>query len=560
MMLPFVGMGASKVFVVKPTAGDATQTIQKAIDKATAWTARHDGGAVVRLTPGVYNISRSKSTPKLYHVSNTTSKDENPDPTKHIGLLFKNARDIVFDGAGAKLFTHGEMTPWVVDSCERVTLCNFTIDAADPSVPEMTVVDVADNCFTAKVNFRSAYDIKDGKLWWRGEGWSFTDGIAQVFSPVDSTTLRCGSPVVDAKVQEVEPGLLRFCYASPAKVKVGEVFQMRHSLRTEVAGLINFSKDVALENLQLQFMGNFGIVAQMSSNISYHKLRCAPDPESGRTCTGFADFLQISGCKGSLNIDSCYFAGAHDDPINVHGTHLVVERWTSAKTAIVGYHHPQTFGFQSFVAGDNVAFVDSRTLLECGEVRVELAKLLNPYEIELTFASEVPSDIRGRSRIVVENLSWCPEVTIVDNYFTLTPTRGILITTRGKSLIARNSFVRIPMASILVADDARSWFESGPVRELTIRDNRFIDCSDPTIWVAPENIPANITDAKVHNNIRIENNTFEFTGARTPFGNSVARIKARGVDGFYVSNPANPSSAVIVEVVDCVNVNVNPTK
>lgn len=560
LLLPASMLGATKVFEVKPTNSDATRALQLAIDKAAAWTATHEGGATVKLRPGVYNISRKASTARLYHVSNTTSKEENPDPTKHIGMLFKNARDITFDGNGAKIVTHGEMTPWAIDSCVNITLKNFAIDAADPSVPEMTVEEADESGFTAKVHPRSTYEIKDGKLWWTGEGWNFTNGIAQAFSPEDSTTLRCGSPVVEAaKVEETAPGHLRFLYEKPCKVKEGTVFQMRHSLRTEVAGLINWSREVTLDNVQLHFLGNFGVVAQMSQNIAYHKVTCAPDPESGRTCAGFADFMQISGCKGTLKIDSCYFAGAHDDPINVHGTHLAVDRWISPHRAVVSYRHPQTFGFQSFVPGDTVEIVDSRTLLANATAIVAEAKMVDPYHIELTFTNDIDESLRAKTNLVVENVSWCPEVSITDNYFTLTPTRGILITTRGKSTIARNKFVRIPMASILVADDARSWFESGPVHNLTIADNRFIDCSETTIWVAPENIPASSTDAKVHRNISITGNSFEFSGKRTPFGAPRSRIKARSVDGLYVSNPGNTPGSVVVELDDCLNVSVNPT-
>ena len=50
-----------------------------------------------------------------------------------------------------------------------------------------------------------------------------------------------------------------------------------------------------------------------------------PEAGSGRTCAGFADFVQMSGCKGRILIENSYFSGAQDDPINIHGTHLAVK-------------------------------------------------------------------------------------------------------------------------------------------------------------------------------------------------------------------------------------------
>lgn len=61
------------------------------------------------------------------------------------------------------------------------------------------------------------------------------------------------------------------------------------------------------------------------------------------------------------------------------------------------------------------------------------------------------------------------------------------------------------MSAILVADDARSWFESGPVHNLTIRNNVFNRCLGSIIWINPENRKK---AGAVHRNITIENNVF----------------------------------------------------
>ena len=211
---------------VEPVKGDATAVIRKAIDKAK--TIASEDTALIRLRAGaVYNLSRKAAKAALYHVSNTTSVEENSTPIKHIGILLKDMNNVVIDGQGATLLTHGEMTPWLVDRCSNVTIKNLTIDAADPSVPEMTVTDVDSSSFTAKVHDRSKYELRGGKLYWQGEGWEFTDGIAQLYDPVTETTRRCASPIVEATaIEELAPGLLKFSFKGKPEAQKGQTYQM----------------------------------------------------------------------------------------------------------------------------------------------------------------------------------------------------------------------------------------------------------------------------------------------------------------------------------------------
>lgn len=83
------------------------------------------------------------------------------------------------------------------------------------------------------------------------------------------------------------------------------------------------------------------------------------------------------------------------------------------------------------------------------------------------------------------------------------------------------------MSAILIADDARSWYESGPIRDVTIKDNRFIDCASPVINIAPENIRY---DGPVHQGITIEGNAFTYSNPNAnPF-----LISTKAVDGLTV--------------------------
>ena len=514
---------AATVIDVPVPAGDATPVLRRAIEQASACKGRP---VTLRLQPGDYHVYRTSASRFLYYISNTASAEENPDPAKHIGIWFRNMKNITLDGCGARLVTHGEMTPFVIDGCENVVLKNFSLAAADPSVPEMTVVAADEHSITARVTAGSSYEIEGGRFYWKGEGWRFGGGIAQVFWPQINVTNRCDSPLTGVtEAVELEEGLVCFKYAHTPGFKVGEVYQMRHSIRNEACGFVHRSKNVKLENVKLHFLGNFGIVGQYSENLTYDGLYCAPEWGSGRTCAGFADFVQMSGCKGRIRILNSYFEGAHDDPINVHGTHLKVVGHMSERQVKVRFMHGQSYGFEAFFKGDEVEFVDAHSLRCLQPAKIKAVERIDDYEILLTLDRAVSDDVKAAADVSVENITWTPEVEIRRNYFARIPTRGILVTTRRKVLIEENVFYRLPMSAVLVSDDARSWYESGPVRDVTIRKNLFVECGSPVVAVMPEN---DRYEGAVHRNVCIESNRFMIRGGEA--------VGVRATDGPVIRN------------------------
>ena len=539
---------AQNVIKVNPENGDMTKKIQAAIEKARSYNGK---AVVIELQNADYNIHRESSSQILYHISNTASEKENPNQTKHIGLWLKGLKNVTIDGKGAHLVTHGEMTGFVIDQCENITLRNFTVTAADPTVPELTVTEVGERHMTVRIHPRSRYQIKDGKFSFVGDNWSLSDGIAQSYDPEKDITWRSWSPLNGLrKAIELEPNLLRFVYDKAPQARPGLTFQMRDGIRDQACGLIQFSKNVTLDNLHLDFLGNFGIVGQMSENITYRNMAFEPEAGSGRTCAGFADFVQMSGCKGKITIENSRFSGAHDDPINIHGTHLAVTEFLAPNQIVVKYMHHQTYGFQSFLPGNTIEFIDPHTLLSLSSAKVKKAEMKNEREITITLDKPVTSKAKETEGLVIENVTYTPEVEIRGNYFSRIPTRGILVSTRRKVIIEDNTFFRMQMSGILIADDARSWFESGMVRDVTICNNDFIECGGPVIFIAPEN---DRNEGYVHRNITIANNRFRLTGTDA--------ISAKSVDGLKITDnlfltPKASTTEELIKTRECKDVTI----
>lgn len=549
-------LAQSRVIEISPEQGKDNENLMLALEKAAGYKGKP---VTVRLSPGIYELDRSKSTQVLYHISNTTSESEDPDPTKHIGLYLHSLKNITIDGCGSTLQMNGEMTSFVLDRCEGIILKNLDIDYKHPTQTEVEVLEEGKDYLIVQVHPTSQYRIVDEQLEWYGDGWSFKNGIAQSYDRASNMTWRSWSPMENLiRAVELRPNVLYLQYKEKPQVGLHIVFQMRDSFRDEVSGFVNRSKNVQLENLNFYYLGNFGVVCQYSENVTFDRCNFAPRPDSGRTNAGFADFIQVSGCRGMIDIRNSRFSGAHDDPINIHGTHLRVTEFLSPNRLKVRFMHDQTFGFEAFFKGDDIELVDPLSLLAVEKAKVKEAKLVTPREMELTLSGPLSPEVIQRKDLVVENVLWTPEVRITNNYFERIPTRGILITTRRKSLIEGNTFYGMQMSGILVADDGLSWYESGPVHDLTIRRNTFFNCGEPVINIDPENREYK---GAVHKNITIEENYFYMRK------NSSSVIRAKAVDGLvirhnliYTSDAEKNKESDFIQTRDCNEVSVEKNR
>lgn len=497
---------------------DTEEDAQPAMRLALEAAERAEGPVVLDVPCGRYHFYSQAAIRAPYHVTNTASEEELPDVTKTIGLLLKGQRHLTLRGNGALFLFHGKQTMLLIDNCEDIAIRDLHFDYAIPTVTEMTVkrCEQEEGWMEAEVHPDSSYEVKEGRLAWIGEDWRFRTGPMQLCDPVDNTTWRVDNWLerTTTHTEEVRPGRLRFNFDGglPEGMVPGRIVQMRDGLRDQVGVLVNESEGIAFSGCGLHFMHGLGMVGQFSKNLVFERLDLSPRAETSRTVAGFADFIHLSGCRGRITIRDCRFAGAHDDAINVHGTYLRIVGRPAPDQLVVRFMHPQTYGLPAFRAGDEIGFVDADTLVTYGTGEVREVRRLDPRELLLTLERPAPEE-RG-SRDVIENVTWSPEVEITDNHFARIPTRGVLASTRGSTLIRGNLFERMQMSAILVAADANSWFESGAVEDMVIEGNRFVSCGGEAraaIMIAPENREA-LPDKPVHRGIAVVNNHFESEG------------------------------------------------
>lgn len=501
----------------------------------------------IRFAPGRYDFYPVKALRRKYQISNT---NDDPDNGKAIGILLDGAKHFKVSGPGATIFYRGKMIEVCIDSSEDINIFDLHFDYHRPTVSEFTVASVENDYVDLDIHKDSHYTIEDGLITWQGEGWSYKTGLAQELDLSTNEVWRRRDPLVGMALEEIKPFHIRA--SGKHTMRLGRVYQIRDTRRDCAGVFTRRSKNITWKNVNFQFLHGMGLVNQFSENLTFDTVSVAPDKTSGRTTAAWADCIQVSGCKGKLLVKNCLFSGAHDDAINVHGTHLRVVEQISEKQIKVRFMHKQTFGFMAFNPGDEIEFVRWDSLKNYAPNRVKGAQLLNPKEMLLTLDKPVPSDFKQND--AVENVTWTPEVEIRGCTVSRISTRGFLITTRRKVLVENNTFLSTRISAILLEDDAKGWYESGCVRDMTIRKNEFIRCAEPVININPQNSAANDS---VHQNIWVEDNKFMLRGTTMLRAKST---KGLSVTGNTIYSDRDITDETAIQTTGCADVKIDKNR
>jgi hypothetical protein len=542
-------------FGARPNSSeDACSFFNKTIE-----AVRHQNATVLRIPTGTYHFYWNTCVRALIYVSNTVVT---PLPPKPIGMWLRELENVVVEGEGSLLLFHGLMTPIVVDHSSNITVRNLSVDFPHPSVVEAQVAAATATTLDLKVHYSSNFTVANGSIvFGSGEGWSL-DGVhgmspanqsshgastlCQEFDPVHDTTKRRSNPLSGGVVTQLkDPSTVRVTYESKQSNPpiVGHSLWWRDGGRPNAGLLTQYSHAISYENVHFHFMSGFGVVAQYTKGISFYNFTIEPTAESGRGCACAADLLHFSGCAGLINVTNGRFVGSQDDGVNVHATHLQIVSQPAPNKIVVQFMHPESYGFQAFFHGDRVQFTRSDTLESFGTGVIETATMVsikgcsadNDVLLPCQHLLELQDALVGArlKKDVIENLNYTADVYIGGAYFSRIPTRGILASTRGKVVIYKN-MIHAPMREALhIADDAASWYESGPVADVLFQGNVIVRKGPPLGGDAPAvNLaPSNTKPGVVHRNVRIVGNDIHMHE-----GSKAAVVNAKSVAGLTLTS------------------------
>lgn len=530
---------------------NAVGALQQAIRACHERRAR-----VLLFDEGCYDFWPEGAERREYFISNTSSEEECPSKMKTIGLLFEGAENLAVAGDGATLVFHGRMTPLAFVDCRRVRLCGLCVDFERPAASEMVCTKSLEKCTEMTMHRDTRYEVECGRIHLFGEGWRSNRNHCVEYNPSMQrfSHTEAWRVLAASAATEVAPGVIRFATPAGFRLREGNTLTVRDIIRDQVGIFVDGCEDVLFEGLGMHYMHGLGIVCQRTRNVTMRGVRCEPRSGSGRLLASSADFMHFSGCCGRISIHDCRFVGSQDDPVNIHGTNLRVTERIDSVSVRLRFMHAQSYGFNAFSAGDTVAFVRPETMERYASACVGSVRLRSDREIELVFDRMLPAELRPGSDCA-ENMSRTPEVEIGGCYFTRISTRGVLVTTPRRVLIEGNIFYKTGMSAILIEGDASGWYESGPVRDVTIRNNVFIDCAyngapdGAVIALNPSNTQID-SFRSVHRNVRIERNLFG------TFGNTVLYAKSTWNLRFEVNRLETMDSVLDAAVVlnGCCNV------
>lgn len=489
---------------------DITQELGKLLSAVCGM----DGEKTVVFEKGTYYIDSEKCKKQMLYITNTVGDGEFKDgETPHLNAVpfyFDKAEDLTFDGADSVFIIDGKVTNVAAENCKNLTLKNMEIRHAHPDMHELKVVGKSLFTVDFAIDRDSLYECRDGKLYFFGKDYrvcadenalnAYWIGLIREKTP--DKINRVHHPLFSAvHTESLGERKIRVRYPNTFRFKKGDCFYL-FDVRRQFAGIfVNKCENIRLENIRQRFNYSLALVAQDSENITVENVCFAPEKGSARKMASVADFMQLCMCRGKMSVKNSYFDGAGDDWLNIHGIHFkITDIGSDALT--VRFMHPQSHGFNPLRVGDTVAYINPETLLQEGTAVIEDSKMLDEYEIRLKLSSTKQAKVG----FVLEDISACPELEFSHNTATRIITRGLLITTRGKVNVENNHFVSTSMSGILLSDDAKSWYESGMCRDVTVKNNVFDYCGETPVLIKPENSKY---AGAVHKNVRITGNTFK---------------------------------------------------
>lgn len=515
------------------TRENATPFVNKAMELA----ARKEN-AVVVFPEGRYDFWPHHCIEKAYFESNTY--DINP---KRLAILIDGLNNLTIDGNGSSFIFHDRMQPVTVEGASNVFLKNFSIDWDIPLTAQGEVTSVDKEGFTIRINtHESPYVIEKEKLVFVGEGWKSALWEIMEFQPdtrfVEPYTgdaQALGHGWQNYKAREVSQGVVKLYREGGFQrhPKLGNWLVLRHSTRDHAGMFFIDSKDVYVEQVRIYHTAGLGVLSQYSENITFNAVKVVPNKEKGRFLSGHDDGFHFMGCKGLIKVENCEWAGLMDDPINVHGTCVRITEILSQTSIKCRFMHDMSAGMVWGNEGEQVGFIENKSMRTIGTGQIKALEVVNKEEFIVHLAAPIPQKIKAGAAL--ENLTWTPDVEIRNSHFGSCRARGLLLSTPGKIIVEHNWFESSGSA-ILIAGDANYWYESGAVKDVTIRNNTFeypcmssmYQFCEAIISILPE-IPEPDSKYPFHRNIRIENNTFH------PFDYPI--LYAKSVDGLsFVNN------------------------
>lgn len=454
-------------------------------------------------------------------------------------FYLKGRRGVTLDFKGRKLLFHGKVQPFLLDGCQDVTIRNVTICHARSPFTEGRIVELGPRRIKLAVGSEFPYEVRDGELIFRGEGWtnimSRGSKFFQIFDGRTGRGKELRIATYGANVQNLhgrrmtlrpsaEDGLLVLTrdedFGFSPNVGVGDRVVMQHETRDVSSFLLVNCRNVTLENVRIVNGFGMGVLSFHCRDLVLDRVVFTEGPDSPSVAANANDGIHAFATSGALVLKDCRVEGTLDDALNVHGVFFTVKSVSDDRLVADTRNFYSTT--QLFLPGDRIRVTCGFTLDAAAEYEIVSTRPLSLREIEFTLDHPVAAHAKDDA---IENLTAQCALTIRGCRFGKANTH-LRFQTRGKILV-EDSETELPF---LLTGDMSCWFESSPCESFTARNVRFT--TPQAIVVAnPEFIPTE-TSPHYHGDLAFENCSFVAnTPFRLKFVRSIAVRNCRRVDG-----------------------------
>lgn len=465
------------------------------------------------------------------------------NPAVMIG--FHGFDNLEVDGQGSEFRFHGLAQGLAFDSCRNVRVRNVVTDCERPPFSVGRIVASSERSFDVEVE--PEYPVNGGE----------PVGAFMDYDPATRAPVRRGVDAYNAvsRTELLKPQVLRVHLQWPIPMKPGLLVVLRHQVYGYNTLSFHRCTGVRVDNVTVHSTPGMGLVAVHSTDVALDRFCVVPRPGTRHPMSATADATHFMGCKGTVSLRNCVFEGMGDDGANIKsGLYLTVQKRLDDRT-VLAQHNLKMADLPD--PGDVMEAFRTDTLIAYGQATVKSATLAEDRVIHrVEFTGPLPAQLREGD--VLGNASRTPKLRMSNCTVRLNRARGVLCQTRD-AIIEGCTFDRCTGPGILVLTEVVHFFESIGTRDVTVRNNRFVDCnygaaaSDATLmvmaWLKDFAYPP---APGVHRDIRLAGNRIE--------GADGGGILAAGVEGLTMEGnslrdvcrtPGRDEASYGIRVINC---------
>ncbi len=485
-------------------------------------------GDTLHLGGGKTEFDNICATPQIYYIPRYSNEK------KYYTFYFENIDDLTIDGDGAVLVFDGDISPFGFSNCRNITLKDFKIDYKTPYFVQGLITDANDEYVDVKYDSSEnicCYDEKSRKLYAKSAEtdfvWDVSTCLTNEFEtkpkrPAAATAdwfLCTGEPhpvyggmsvLVDTYKQADNHFRFRFKNKS-IKHTVGNYLVQANHERKNTDFYFHKCENILMENIDMYASASFGAVYLLCKNVKIDNVNSVIKPDSDRFMAVNADVLHFVNTKGKIEISNCTFENNFDDSVNIHSLFSVVKCKINTDTLLLHFTYLAKKAVNLYSPGEKINVLSKDSLDKRGELTVKKSEFVGEYYLMVEFQEPVDGINIGD---LLESETAKPEAHLYNCRAGNNRGRGFLVPAGRKTIVENCEFYNFG-CGIGVNGASLRYLEGSAVTDLTVRNNRFVNCArglNPYLIVIKPFGLMGKEAPPYHRNIRIYDNVLSQNG------------------------------------------------